>query len=137
MILVDGCDELVGADVGAQIDDFQVCAPHHQCDQILADIVQVALHGSNHCGTDGGFTAGGQQRLNHFHAGVHRLCGQQHVGNEDQTLCKTLADFVDAGHQALIQNDLRIYFLLDCLCNFRFRACDVALNDEFGDFVEN
>ena len=40
------CNELVGIGVNSEIDYFEACAFHHHGNQVLANVMNVALHGS-------------------------------------------------------------------------------------------
>lgn len=55
VVLVDGVDELRAVNVAAEVDDFEVGAAHHKRNEVLADVVQVALNGAD----DGGAELGG------------------------------------------------------------------------------
>ena len=87
--------------------------------------MQVALNGADDGGAELGGLAGGEQRLDDFHAHVHDLCGQQDVGNEHFVSGELFTDLVDAGEKAAVEDLLGADALVESLLDLSLRV-DIA-----------
>ena len=75
-----------------EVDDFEAGTLEHHRRQVLADVVDVALHRADDHLADR-FCAGlGQQRPQNGHAGLHRVGRQQHLGDEQDAVAEVDAD---------------------------------------------
>ncbi len=99
-----GVDEALRRHVGAEIDDLEAGALEHDPDQVLADVVEVALDRADHHLAEGRHILGDQQRLQDLDAGVHGTRGQQHLGQEDLVSAELATDDVHAREQALVKD---------------------------------
>ena len=69
MILHGGADELLRRRVYAEVKDLNAAALHHDADEILADVVHVALHGAEAHAAAG--LGGGERFTEAVHADDH------------------------------------------------------------------
>jgi hypothetical protein len=76
--------------------------------QILADVVKVALHRSEDDGACGFGAAVGEQRAHDVEPGLHGLGRHEHLRDEQRALAELLADDVERGDHALVENRLDI-----------------------------
>src|SRR5690554_896473 len=104
VVLADSRDELVRAGVDPQINDFEARALHHHGDQVLADIVDVALDGADHHRADLRRAGFDKQRAQHRHTGLHRLGRHQHFRHKQDTIPEVDANDVHRGDKALVHN---------------------------------
>ena len=102
LVFERGGEVALGADVGAEIDHGETgAAPHHR-DQILADVVEIALHGADDDGVFG-FDAGrDEQRLEDLERLFHGAGGDQHLGHEDFVAFELFADDRHPGHEGAL-----------------------------------
>ena len=77
--------------------------PHHR-DQVLADVVDVALDGADHGDADLRHAGLRQQRAQDLHGSLHRIGGAQHLGHEEDARAEVLPNDIHAGHQAMGQD---------------------------------
>ena len=103
-MLPDRGDEVGGGDAGAEVDDREAGALQEHADEVLADVVQVALDGADHDRAHAGLLAGGHVRAQQVEAGLHDAGGEQHLGDEALALAHALADHLHAGEQALVED---------------------------------
>jgi hypothetical protein len=109
--LVGLVDELEEVHVDAEIVDLVARRLEEQLEDVLADRVQVALDGAQHHDALLGAAAAGflDQRLENAH---RRLEGERRLhqlGQEDLLVLELLADDVQAGQQALVDDLLRAH----------------------------
>ena len=90
--------------VDAEIDDLEARAFHHHGDEVLADVVDVALDGADHHLAEARRAGGDQQRPQDGHAGLHRIGGEQHFGHEQDAIAEIDADDAHALDQRLGQD---------------------------------
>ena len=107
LVLVDGLDELLGRHVRAQVDDLEAGAFEHHGDQVLADVVQVALDGADDDLAGRRRAARGQVRLEDRQAALHGARGDQHLGHEVLVLLEQPADLGHGRDQAIVEDRLR------------------------------
>ena len=89
---------------GAEVDDREAGALQHHADEVLADVVQVALDGADHDGAHAGLLAGRHVRAQEVEAGLHHPGAEQHLGDEDLGLAHALAHHLHAGQQGLVED---------------------------------
>ena len=90
--------------VDAEVDDVEAGAFHHHADEVLADVVDVALDGADDHLALLGRAGGGEQRAQDEHAGLHRVGRQQHFRHEQDAVAEILADDAHAFDQRLGQH---------------------------------
>ena len=86
-------------------------ALQHHGHQVLADVVQVTLDRAQ---DDAGQRLNlllGQQRLEQVQSGVHRSCGDQHLGHIDLVVLESLPDNAHPGNQSLVDDGRRVQSL--------------------------
>jgi hypothetical protein len=100
-VFLDRRHELLRGHVAAEVVDLEARPLQHHADQVLADVVQVALRGTDH--DDAvvvvGLGGGGDERLQQIEPGVHGPCGQQHLGHVVLVAAELLSDHVHAGDE--------------------------------------
>ena len=101
-VLPDGGDEVGGGDAGAEVDDLEAGALQEHADEVLADVVQVALDGADHDHAAAGLLAGGHVRAQKVEAALHDAGGEQHLGDEALAVAHAHADHLHAGEQRLV-----------------------------------
>ena len=92
--------------VDAEVDDLEPGALEHHRHEVLADVVDVALHGADHDLADALGAGLGQQRSKDRHARLHRVRGQQHLRNEQDAVAEVDADDAHALDQRVVQDAL-------------------------------
>src|SRR3546814_18471502 len=95
------CRSLLDRVVDAEVDDFEAGAFHHHRDEVLADVVDVALHGADHHGAELRRPGLRQQRAQDVHAALHGVGGPQHLGHEEDAVAEVDADDAHALDQRL------------------------------------
>ena len=85
---LEGGQELVGVGVDAQVEDLEAGALEHHPDEVLADVVDVALDGADDDLADRLGAGLGQQRPQDGHAGLHRVGGEQDLGHEQDAVAE-------------------------------------------------
>ena len=91
-------------DAGAEVDDREAGALQEHADEVLADVVQVALDGADHDRAHAGLVAGGHVRAQQVEAGLHDPGAEQHLGDEALALAHARPDHVHAGQQRLVED---------------------------------
>ena len=96
-----GLEDFVRRDHHAKVDNFVVITLQHYADDILADVVHVALHGGdNHLAVAGAFLfAGFDVGLKIRYRLLHHASGFHHLRQEHLALAEQIADHVHAVHQ--------------------------------------
>jgi hypothetical protein len=90
--------------VDAEVDDVEAGAFHHHADEVLADVVDVALDGADHHLALLGRAGGGEQRTQDEHAGLHGIGRQQHFRHEQDAVAEVDADDAHAFDERLGQH---------------------------------
>lgn len=144
--------------VDPQIDDVEAGPLHHHADKVFADVVNVALDGSDHHLAEFRCAGFGQKRTQDRHAGLHRIGRQQHFRHEENAVAKIDADDAHAldqclgqhviGCPAAFQEDVRrflnlllqtvIEIVMHLLNEFfvgKLRKNDVVVGHEFSSLV--
>ena len=92
IVFLGNLDELLRRDIDTGVHNLEAGAFEHHADEVLADVMQVALD----CADDGGGQRLHASRhefgLQNFHAGLHGACGNQHFRNVDFVLLKLGTD---------------------------------------------
>ena len=80
----DGLDELLGRDVDAQVDHLEPHAAEHHDHDVLADVVNVVLHGAHHHGARAISPPCplAKQRRQFGHHALHDHAGEHQVGQK-------------------------------------------------------
>ena len=92
--------------VDAEIDDFEPRALEHHRDQVLADVVDVALDGADHDLADGLHAGFRQQRAAGSPSRLHGVGSQQHLRHEQDAVAEIDADDAHAFDQGVVQHPL-------------------------------
>ena len=104
LVLVDRLEIFLDAVVDADVEHLESGPLHHHADEVLADVVDVALDGADHHPADLGRAGGGQQRAQDRHAALHRIGRHQHFRHEQDAVAKVDADDPHALDQRLGQH---------------------------------
>ena len=89
-----------------QVDDVQAAALQHHLDQVFADVVQIALDGTDDRCALGLHARLGQIGLEDGHTGVHGPGRDKHLRHEHLVVFEFLAHHAHAGQQPLLQHVL-------------------------------
>ena len=135
VLLLSGLNEGLGGDVGAQVNNFQALAFQHHLDQVLADVVQVALDGADADAAGGLHALSSQQGLEQSGALAHSAGSNQNFGNEHFVVLELFADDVHAVQQTLFQNGLSGNALVDSLLNQGLDDLSLTCLKLQGDFL--
>ncbi len=93
--------------VDAEVDHLEPGAFHHHRDEILADVVDVALDGANHHLADRLDAGLGEQRPQDLHPTLHRVGREQDFGHEQDAVPEIDADDAHALDQRIVQHAVR------------------------------
>ena len=96
-----GLEDFIRRDHHAKVDNLVVIALQHHADDVLADVVHVALHGGDdHFAVAGAFLfAGFDKRFQVRHGLLHHARGFHHLRQEHFALAEQIAHHVHAVHQ--------------------------------------
>ena len=103
-MLFERGDELVRVGVDPEIEHLEPGAFEHHADEVLADVVDVALDRADHDLADRLGAGLGEQRPEDRHAGFHRVRGEQHLGDEQDPIAEIDADDLHAGNERVVEN---------------------------------
>ena len=90
--------------VDAEVDDLEAGALEHHRDEVLADVVDVALDGADHDRADPLRARLGEQRPQDLHPGLHRVRREQHLGDEEDPVAEVDADDPHALDERVVQH---------------------------------
>ena len=92
-------DDALRFDHYAQVADLVAVAGHHHRDDVLADVVHVALDGGQNDAALAGAALAllGNDVLDLLKGALGRTCGLQQLRQEQRSLFKVLADFIQCG----------------------------------------
>jgi hypothetical protein len=107
LVLTHRIDELLGRDLHAEVDDVEAGALEHDVDQVLADVVHVALDGAHHDGPDRLGAGLGEQRAQDLQRPGHCLAGDEHLGHEEVAALEPGTHLFQRRDQRLVQQRLR------------------------------
>ena len=102
-------DELLRRHLHAEVDHLEARALEHDVDEVLADVVDVALDGAHQELADRLDAGLGQQRPQPLHGAGHRPAGDQHLGHEEVAALEPGADLLQGGDEGLEQQRLRLH----------------------------
>ena len=94
-MLLDLLHEHLGGDIHAEVVDREACALEHDVDEVLADVVHVALDRAHHVGADRLGARLGEQRAEDVERALHRARSDQHLGYEVVAALETRTDFFE------------------------------------------
>ena len=112
-MLLDGSDELLGGDLDAEVDNLEAGTLEHDVDEVLADVMDVALDGAHHELADRLGALGGQEWAQNLEGSGHRLASDQHLGDEPVAALETRADLFEARDQRIEEQRLRVHAHLE------------------------
>ena len=104
LVLFDGGQILLDRIVDAEVDHLEARTFHHHADEVLADVVNVALDGADHHLAQARRAGGDEQRAEDEHAGLHGIGGEQNFRNEQNAIAEVDADDAHAFDQRLGQD---------------------------------
>ena len=109
-------EDLLAGDHHAQVDDLVVVAGEHDADDVLADVVNVALHRGEHdlalrlddfAGRGHRGLLGLHERRQIGHGLLHHAGGLDHLRQEHLARAEEIADHAHAGHQRAFDHQQR------------------------------
>ena len=107
-VLAHGLDEALGGDLDAEVDDVEARTFEHDVDEVLADVVHVALDGAHHEGADRLDPGLGEQWAQHLERAGHRPPGDEHLGHEEVTPLETSPDLLERRDERVEQQGLGV-----------------------------
>src|SRR5437870_9872016 len=109
LVLLDCRDELLGRRVHAEVEDLEPGALEHDHAQVLADVVDVALHGADDIAPYRLCAGLRDERAQDHQRALHRAGGDQHLGDEEVAFLEAAADLLQGGDQGLEQDVHRVH----------------------------
>ena len=109
LVLLDRGDELLRRDLDAEVDHLEAGALEHDVDEVLADVVDVALDRAHQELADRLDPALDQQRAQPLHRAGHRPAGDQHLGHEEVAALEPRADLLERGDEGVEEQGLRLH----------------------------
>ena len=106
-MLLERGQELVRVGVDAEVDDLEAGAFEHHPHQVLADVVDVALDGADDHLADRGRAGLGEQRAQDRHPALHRVGGEEDLGDEENPVPEVDADDAHAFDERVVEDPLR------------------------------
>ncbi len=103
-MLLECREVLLDRIVDAEIDHLEAGALEHHADEVLADVVHVALDRADDDLADGRDIGFGQDRAQNLHAAFHGVGGKQHLGNEQDAIAEIDADDAHALDEGFVQH---------------------------------
>ena len=104
LVLLDRGDHLVDADLDAEVDHLVAVVGEDDVDQVLADVVDVALHGGEHDGALAALVRLLHVRLEEGDRRLHRLGRLQHEGQLHLARGEELAHHLHALQQDVVDD---------------------------------
>ncbi len=131
LVLAVRADQIFGRNFDAEIDHVVAVVLENDLDQILADVVHVALHrGEHHLGAL--FGVGLLHELFEMvDGGLHGFGGLQHFGDDQLVVVEKPADFGHPGHQRAVDDVER----RDAFGALAIEIVDQAVFRAFDDVV--
>jgi hypothetical protein len=108
-VLLDRGHELLRRDLDAEVDHLEAGALEHDVDEVLADVVDVALDRAHQELADGLDPAGDQQRAEPLHRAGHRPAGDEHLRHEEVSALEPRADLLERGDEGIEEQGLRLH----------------------------
>ena len=106
-MLLDCRDELLRRHLHAEVDHREACALEHDVDEVLADVVHVALDRAHEEGADALYAALSEKGTQQVECTGHRLAGDEHLRHEPVTALEAGADLLEGGDERLEEHALR------------------------------
>gem|GEM_PF-6812572 len=100
----DGFQIVFDGVVDSEVDDVEAGTFHHHADKVLADVVNVALDGTNHHLALLRRAGGGKQRAQDVHPSLHRVGREQNFRHEQDAITKVDANDPHAFNESLGQD---------------------------------
>jgi hypothetical protein len=91
-VLLEGGEVALDRVVDTEVDHLEPGAFEHHRDEVLPDVVDVALDGADH---DLAHPVGArlrEERPEHLHPRLHGIGGEEHLGNEEDAVAEVDAD---------------------------------------------
>ena len=104
LVLAVRLDQLIRRHLDAQIDHVVAVVAENDLDQVLADIVDVALHGGEHDLAARRGVGLLHELFEMVDGGLHRFGRLQHFGDDQLVVVEQPADFGHAGHQRAVDD---------------------------------
>ena len=98
-MLLDRVDERFGRDLDAEVDDLEAGALEHDVDEVLADVVDIALDRPHQERPDFLGAGVGEERTEDLECAAHRTPGDQHLGDEEIAALEARADLLERRNQ--------------------------------------
>ena len=108
-------DELLRRDLHAEVDHVEAGALEHDVDEVLADVVHVALDGAHHERADRLDAGLGEQRPQHVQRAAHRAAGDQHLRHEEVTALEPRADLLQRRDEGVEEQRLGRHAVVEAL----------------------
>jgi len=102
--LAGGVHELPGRDVLPEVDHLEPRAGEHDADEVLADVVEVALDRADDDLPAGVYVGLAEVRFEDREPGVHRLGREEHLRKEDLMHAESLSHHLHARDQSLFED---------------------------------
>src|SRR5450759_1561403 len=99
LVVRDGLDKLLGRRVHAKVEHFEACALEHDHAKVLADVVDVPLHGADHVPADRLGARLSDQRPQDYQRALHRTSGDEHLRDEEVALFEAAAYLFEGGDE--------------------------------------
>ena len=109
LVLLDRLDELLRRHLHAEVDHLEAGALEHDVDEVLADVVDVALDGAHQELADRLDAGLGEQRAQPLHRAGHRAAGDQHLGHEEVAALEPRADLLQRRDERVEEQRLRLH----------------------------
>ena len=104
LVLAVGLDQRLRRHLDAQVDHLVAVVGEDDLDQVLADVVDVALHRGQHDLAARGGVGLLHELLEVVDRGLHRFGRLQHLGDDQLVVVEQAADFGHAGHQRTVDD---------------------------------
>ena len=105
-MLLEGGEVLVDVAVDADVEDLEAGALEHHRHEVLADVVDVALDRADDDLADRLGAGLGEQRAQDRHPGLHRVGGEQDLGDEQDAVAKVDADDAHALDERFVEHPI-------------------------------
>ena len=132
LVLLGGRDHLVDADLDAEVDDLVAVVGQDDVDQVLADVVHVALDGGEHHGALAALVRLLHVRLQEGDRGLHRLGRLQHEGQLHLARGEAFAHDLHALEQDVVHDGEGGQARLEGLGQVALEPVAVAVDDALG-----
>src|SRR5450759_2774114 len=109
LVLFDRGHELLGRRVHTQVEDLEPCALEHDHAEVLADVVDVALHGADDVAADRLGAGLRDERAQDDQGALHGAGGDQHLGDEEVALLKAPPDLFEGRDQGFEEDVHRVH----------------------------